>query len=86
MSTTAVLDRLLDPVALLLTPEVAERFVQFQADAGTQARLDELAAKANEGELNEAERHEYETYVSAIDLVTVLQAKARTVLQRRAIP
>ena len=68
---------------MLLTPEVAERLVQFRADAGTQTRLDELAEKANEGCLSDQERREYETYISAIDFVTVLQAKARTVLERQ---
>jgi len=84
MSSPTVLDRFLDPVASLLTPEVAERLVKFQADAVTQARLDELAEKANEGCLSDEERREYEKYVSAIDFVTVLQAKARTALERRA--
>ncbi len=41
MSNSTVLDRLLDPVALLLTPEVAERIVRFRADAATQARVSE---------------------------------------------
>jgi hypothetical protein len=84
MPTTNVLDRFLDPVASLLTPDVAERLVGFRADPETQARLDELAEKANEGTLTASERHEYEKYIAAIDFVTVLQAKARSVLEGRA--
>ena len=45
-----------------------------------QARLEELADKSTEGTLTDAEREEYEAYVSAIDFLTVLQAKARAML------
>jgi len=77
------LDRLLDPFAKCLTPDVARRFVELRADPETQARIDELAAKANEGNLSPAERIEYEGYVEAIDVVSVLQAKARKLLALR---
>jgi hypothetical protein len=76
----AVLDRLLDPLAECLTPEVARRIVALRADALTQARLDELADKSAEGALSPAEREEYAAYVEALDLVGLLQAKARAVL------
>jgi hypothetical protein len=85
MSATQVLDRLLDPVGDFLTPEVARRLVAYRADATTQARIDELAEKCNEGQLTPVERREYETYIAAIDFVTFLQAKARTVLERGAV-
>lgn len=84
MSRTSSLSRFLDPVASLLTPEVARRIVDFRADETMQARLDELAEKSNEGLLTAAERPEYEGYVRAIDLITVLQLKARTLLGRVA--
>jgi hypothetical protein len=74
------LDRILDPVSRALTPEVARRLVALRVDAKTQARIDRLARRCNEGKLTEAERAEYETYVTAIDFVAVLQAKARGVL------
>ena len=75
------LDRFLDPVGSFLTPEVAKRLVGFRADAKTQARLDKLADKCREGRLSDKERGEYDTYLSAIDFITVLQAKARSVLK-----
>jgi hypothetical protein len=74
------LDRLLDPVARCLTADVAKRLVELRADAETQARIDELAAMANEGSLTPADRAEYEGYVEAIDVVSILQAKARKAL------
>ncbi len=79
-SSNAALDRLLVPLTECLTPEVARRIVDIRADADTQQRLDELAAKANEGQLTDQEQDEYHAYVEAIDLVTVFQAKARTLL------
>jgi len=39
--------------------------------------LEELAEKANEGELSAAERAEYEAYIEANNLLAVLQAEAR---------
>ena len=78
------LDRLLDPVAKCFTIDVAQRLVDIRPDASTQARIDELAAKANEGTLSEAEQTEYHGYVEAIDIVSILQAKARKLLIGRA--
>lgn len=80
---TVILDKMLEPVARCLTPEVAKQIVELRADQSTQARIDELAAKCNEGELTEAERREYGAYVDAIDLIGLLQAKARGTLEHQ---
>lgn len=80
MSET-VLDRVLDPFTDCLTPEVARRIADMRADPHTQARLDELADKANASELTEAEQVEYDEYREAFHLVTILQAKARQMLE-----
>lgn len=79
---TAVLDRLLDPLARALTPAAARALVDFRADADTQARIAELAHKCNEGRLTTKERSEYETYVRSIDLIAILQSKARRALAK----
>ena len=42
-----------------------------------------MAGKCNEGLLTPTERAEYESYVSAVDLVSVLQGKARLWLARQ---
>ena len=75
-----LLDRVLDPFADCLTPEVAERIVRLRADAETQARLDELADRASEGGLTFREKAEYDTYLEAFHFITILQAKARRLL------
>jgi uncharacterized protein YnzC (UPF0291/DUF896 family) len=80
-----VLDRVLDPVTHCLTPEVARRIMDLRADAEVQARVDELARKANEGQLSERERAEYDTYRSAFHFVTILQAKARSLFEQASV-
>ncbi|MBI4517956.1 MAG: hypothetical protein HY699_19300 [Deltaproteobacteria bacterium] len=52
---TDVPDRVLDPFTGCLTPEVARRIADLRADPEMQARVDELASKANEGRLSERE-------------------------------
>lgn len=74
------LDRLLDPVAACLTPQVAERIVGLQLDPDVTARIQHLAAKANEGTLTEEESLEYKDYIDGGDMIALLQAKARRYL------
>jgi hypothetical protein len=79
-----VLDRLLDPVAGILSPEVARKLAKLRSARATQAKIDKLARRCNQGELMEAERREYEAWVQAIDFIAILQAKARVSLKRAA--
>ena len=82
-SAGSVLDRILDPLADCLTPEVAKRIADLRADPQTQARFDELADKANEGQLSDAERTEYAKFREAFHFLTIVQAKARSLLDRQ---
>ena len=75
-----VLEEVLEPVARCFTPDVARQIASLRADPALQARLDDLASKGNEGELSVQEREQYEAYVEAIDLIAILQAKARKIL------
>jgi len=83
---STVLDELLEPLARCFTPDVARQIAALRAPPTLQARLDELASKANEGELTEQEREQYEAYVEAVDLISILQAKARKILQTTRPP
>jgi hypothetical protein len=74
------LDRLLAPVTECFSQEVAERLVALRADPEVESRIEDLAAKANEGALSAEERAEYEDYIEAVDLIGILQARARAVL------
>lgn len=59
---------------------MAQKIVALRADPELKGRLQELAEKANDGQLTEMERAEYESYVRAIDLISILQSKARRFL------
>lgn len=76
---TTALQRVLDPLAACFTPAVAQQVAALRADSTLQSRLDELADKCTEGLLTEPERVEYESYVRALDMFAILQAKARAV-------
>jgi hypothetical protein len=80
---TTYLDRLLAPVTECFTPEVAERLISLRLDPDIQARIEQLAAKANEGLLSSDERAEYQDYIEAVDLVGILQARAHSILSQR---
>jgi len=82
--STAILERLLEPVIRSLNAEAAKELIKLKADPKTQARVDELARKCNEGDLTPSERSEYERYVMVGNLVAILQAKARLVLSKRS--
>ncbi|HJY82931.1 MAG TPA: hypothetical protein VKK81_17840 [Candidatus Binatia bacterium] len=56
--------------------------MNLQLDSQSQARLDELAAKAKEGPLTDDERQEYEEFVVGIDLRDILKARARPVVMQ----
>ena len=78
-----VLDRLLNPLRDVLTPEVARAIADLRADAATQARLDELASRHHEGQLSTEDLAEYRALVNGMNLISVFQAKARSVLKTR---
>ena len=73
---------LLHPLQDCLTPEVARRIVALRADANVQSRLENLAARNSEGTITPEERSNYESLVSASNLIAVLQAQARAAIVR----
>ncbi len=81
-----ILDRFLDPVRDILTPEVAKGISDLRADAVTQDRIEDLAARHHEGQLSSEELAEYEALVNGANVMAVLQAKARSVLNRSRTP
>jgi hypothetical protein len=77
---TVGLAKILDPVAQCFTPEVAKRVAELRADPTVQARIEELAEKCNEGTITPEEMAEYDAYIQAMDVVAVLQKKARALI------
>ena len=85
MSTASVhLDRLLEPLASCLSADVTAKVADLRADETVQNRIDYLAERSNEGLLTSEEREEYTGYLHAIDVIAVLQAKARSLLRRQS--
>lgn len=66
------------------TPEMAQQFANMPApNPEFQARVDELAEKANEGTLTPAEAEEYGLFVNLLDFVSLLRLKARARAQSK---
>ena len=84
MATLDVADRMLQPVTDCFTPDVARRIVEARLDDETQFLIDDLARKANRGTLTEVERQQYAEFVEYIDLVGIIKAKARVLLDAEA--
>jgi len=80
MSTTTYLDRFLDPVTDAFTPEMASTIVNLRVDPTTQTHIDQLRQKANEGTLTPQEDAEYKDIVEAVDVISIIQSKARKFL------
>ncbi|HEY3901486.1 MAG TPA: hypothetical protein VGM54_22945 [Chthoniobacter sp.] len=76
----AAFDRATEPVLRILDRDQARRIIDFHGDEALQQRIEELAEKANEGQLTEEESSEYRGYAQANSFIAVLQAKARQLL------
>ena len=76
---TDTLERFVDHLTRGFTPELAKHFAELpKPNPEFQARLDELAAKANEGSLTPDESLEYDKYVEYMDFVAYMRLKARS--------
>ena len=65
------------PIFDILSRDQMQHLSGLHADDSLSDRIDELAGKANEGELSAEERDEYEGYIEANNLMAVLQAEAQ---------
>ena len=84
MTTTTYLDRMLEPVTEPFTTDLAQRLVDLRADEELAGHIEDLRAKARSGTLSAAEDAEYKSFVEAVDLISILQLKARRFLQQHA--
>jgi hypothetical protein len=80
MTAMNYLDRLLDPIAEAFTPDLARKIVDIRADAELEKQIESLRRKANEGTLTPEEDADYKEFVEAVDLVSIIQTKARRYL------
>jgi hypothetical protein len=77
MATLGALDELLNPATGWLTPQSAQRLVDWKLSDELRNRIEELGAKANRGLLTPEEDAEYRAYLDDAELISLLQAKAR---------
>jgi hypothetical protein len=75
-ASPASLDGLLESFSRCIDADSARRLAEFHISAEAQARVDELAEKANEGTLTETERGEYEGFINAADFIAIVKLKA----------
>jgi hypothetical protein len=86
MSSTELLEQVLDPFVDCLTPDAARTVVSLRAAPEVQARLDHLADRANEGLLTSSEQAEYERFRATFHMIALLQSKARQLLAAQQSP
>jgi len=84
MAATSYLERLPEPLAEAFTPKMASALLRLRADCELEGHIDELRRKANAGTLTPAEDAEYKDFVEAVDLISIMQAKARRFLARQS--
>ena len=77
---TTILDKMLQPATDEMPPEFARKLLGLRADTELQSRIDELRLKANQGSISSDEELEYKEFVEAIDIISLLQVKARQIL------
>ena len=84
MSTVSYLDRFLEPVTDALTPELARQLVDLRADDELQAEVEVLRRKAEEGTLRADEEAAYKDFIEAVDVISIIQSKARRFLAQHS--
>ena len=84
MVVLSYLDRLPDPLTHALRPESASALLNRRTDLEVEARIDELRRKANRGTQTPVKDAEYKDFAEAMDIVSIVQAKARRFLSRQA--
>lgn len=84
MATLTLIERMVDPIGRALTPDAAREILALRADDETQQRIDNLADKRNEGSLTTDERAEYQEFVSLFNILSMLQARVRSMQRRDA--
>jgi len=81
MNAFAELEQVLDPADPIFTVEGARRLVNMPANPERISRMEELAEKANEGQLSPAEHSEYEALIQSGKFMSILRMKAGTFLK-----
>lgn len=76
-SSSAILDRLIEPAKPGLSPEAAHTILGLRFGLSDVDRMNELAEKNRRGSLSPEENDEFESYLEIGEFLALLQAKAR---------
>ena len=71
---------MLQPATDQMPPDFARKLLDLRASPELLARIENLRAKANTGKISQEEEFEYKEFVEAIDIISLLQSKARKIL------
>ena len=82
MSNINYLDRMLQPVTEAMSAEFANKLISLRADEELLSHIEQLREKANQGSMTAEEEAEYREFVEAVNVISILQAKARRVLAK----
>ncbi|MEX2139347.1 MAG: hypothetical protein WD894_08805 [Pirellulales bacterium] len=74
---TSALDELLNPDTGWLTPQAAQKLINWTITDELRQRVEELGRKANLGRLTPNEDSEYRAYLDDAELISLMQVKAR---------
>lgn len=85
MSTARYLDGFFEPMTEAFTPALARTILDYRADPELQAQIEVFRRKANEGTLTPEEDVEYKEFVEAVDIISMIQAKARKFLAQHSV-
>ena len=69
-----------------LTPEVAHSVLRWRFTDRAVTRMNDLAARNNEGTITDIEREELDKYVRVGSFINLIQAKARLSLKKPQLP
>lgn len=78
---TTILAKMLEPALEAMPADFARVLVNLRVDEGLQSRIEVLRYKANTGQLSIDEKQEYEEFIEAVEIVSLLQVNAQRVLK-----
>jgi len=82
-STPPLVESLADSVASCLDAQSLQAIANLKMDARAEQWLDELADKANEGDITDDQRSEYQQFIRISEFLALAQLRAR---QRLGLP
>lgn len=83
-SVAAIFSRVFVDGRRSLTPELARHILTLEFDEDDKTRMHELAVMNQEGRISPEELRDLDSYISAADLVAILQSKARKFLRAKS--